>query len=585
MKKITRFLTLLLGLGLVAGGAVTFANHKDSKEAKADVVLEPNNMFSYIFNDDYNNQGNHLTLFVFEGTTPGFADNTNITEASSLSKIAINGETFASIGSGVAVSIWGGHNWFQVTYPTSYVHEGATLEFERGFVAGDAVLAGCRFVMNSNLKWVFDGFTDPVTATFNSIFNSDAWNTNQKVLLVYNGNTYLPKGKITNSSNIHNYDKYVTINGLPLSSYNGGSIQSWPEGGQNWIIINFPAVSTGDVLRIEKGMRFYTEVFGTMKFVFGETKWANVPLISDNDLIANNDVALFTTDDYDLTSDANSPLFSPSANIGALEGSFGFRFNYRIPTDKTSTPLLRLFGTDRWGGDALVYIYPNYGGQNKTIMAVGNPNSFDWTTYKDCPFAVDTDYLVEVYCIRTSDTSMVVLFVVNDEKLIWTSASIDLTGKTLGKGLTMSNAAGQEYYSAVEGTKELALERFVNGKMHMQDVSFGNRNDTDGCKGENGFYAEAKAYYNSLLTPSQRKEFASNSSYLLAKERLIAWGAANGETVSFDSTTGNLIVSSNKFLLPISENSNEILIITIVASVSIISFAMLVLLKKKKHSK
>ena len=111
-----------------------------------------------------------------------------------------------------------------------------------------------------------------------------------------------------------------------------------------------------------------------------------------------------------------------------------------------------------------------------------------------------------------------------------------------------------------------------------------SNNDTGMCLGENGYYANAKAFYNHFLTNNQKIAFATNNTYAQQRERFIAWGSANGETISFNSSTGDLISNSlnvSIFNKGMSNNYIMLIVFTICGG-SLLSLLVFSLKKKKK---
>ena len=516
MRKSKIIFGVLFSSFLLMGACGALLQHKENKAVEVKADAAPNNMFGYIYNDSFNNQNNSLTLFVFEGTATGLSENYNIPDTN---KVKLNGVGLDSLGGSIAV--WGDHNWVQVSYPTSSVYNGATLEIESGLTAGDAVFSGCKFTMDSTLKWSFDGFNDSATATYQSIPYA-AYNTNAQLLIQFSGGGKLGGDKVTNAHDIVNYDKYVTINGIPFSSLSGAEIRTWSSN-QPWLWLRFPAASNGDVLRIERGMRFYSEVFDLMTFVFDGSAWVKKSMASDDPDVVDSDYKIFTISDYNFA--VNDPagfmFYSSNNYVDAMSDSFCFCVNVR-KTDLSTNMVLRFAGTDIYGSGAIIKIDVNFS-SNAYLTFNG---TIDWSTNISPVWETNVDYLVEVYAIRTSNTSCAVLFA-RDGEIIWKSTQ-DATGLTFNNYFTTTGTANTASdYSSPASTVSMALNRFGVRKLSANKVGFDDNRETGACLTS---YAGAKAYYNSYLTQPQKTAFANNAEYAQLKARLVAWAAANGET-------------------------------------------------------
>ena len=87
-----------------------------------------------------------------------------------------------------------------------------------------------------------------------------------------------------------------------------------------------------------------------------------------------------------------------------------------------------------------------------------------------------------------------------------------------------------------------------------------------------------------LAAVAMMKEFASSASYANHRARFIAWGAANGESVSFNGSTGDLIVASNANMLSaIVEDKSALIIVVISSFVTVTALLYILVLKKRKQ--
>ena len=80
--------------------------------------------------------------------------------------------------------------------------------------------------------------------------------------------------------------------------------------------------------------------------------------------------------------------------------------------------------------------------------------------------------------------------------------------------------------------------------------------------------------------------FASGIEYVNQRERFTAWATANGETITFDTTTGALTASRISNVIFFDKENSGIYFAIIVAVIATISAAgVFIMLKKKKHTK
>lgn len=611
MRKFTKFFALSLSLGLVAGGLVALANskaqNKNMIETRADsAFVEPNDVFDKIYSDDWNNttvsEGFNQVLLCFTGTPNGL-NNTSIYDNSILNRILINDVPLG--GDGSCVIPWGsGQNWFRIAYPVSKVSsgEGCILEIKNGTTIGDSVILGFTLRLNSNLKWEFNSttswageyvFTDPVNATYSKIYSDDFNNGTHatgynRLMIVYTGSAHNHSTAITSLLELKRYDGYVQIDGTPLSEYQDGSTQIAPWNGQLWIQLIYPAsaVSVGSVLTINEGCKIGDAVFAKMVFRLNSSdKWEKVALIEDDELVKNNDYMLFTPSDLGLSLQNDTIPFY--GDLGTtFQDSFAFQFNVNIPSADVATTTSKIYmgSTDNFGTSPMFVLYLNDGTYNFGMFFNG---AFDWNTYNKFPsWEGDVTHLVEFYAIKTDSTHMSFLLGV-DGALIWkTSADIssaNFNGHTFLSFNNSGSTKSKDIYSNAP-TAEKALNRFAKNKLASESVAFDNNNDTGACRGENGSYAKAKAFYNNYLNAAQRKAFASEARYEQLRARMVAWGVANGENISFNASTGDLVLNANRISLFKNDESRKVAIISIIAIALGISVTFFFVLKKKQEN-
>ena len=290
----------------------------------------------------------------------------------------------------------------------------------------------------------------------------------------------------------------------------------------------------------------------------------------------------FTISDYPfaVNSAAGYVIYSGSNFVDAMSDSFCFRYIVNIPEGQlSSTASLCFASTDLYGSNPIVGVIVNY--SSNTYLKFNN--SIDWTTNIFPVWTENVDHLVEIYFIRTSETTGNVLFGLDGE-LIWKSASQNFSGLTFNNFFTIrgtNNTAS--YYRSAADTTTKALNRFASQKLHSDDVGFDNTSDTGSCRGENGYYAKAKAFYNGFLTKNQKIAFATDGQYSQLRERMVAWGSVNGEAVSFNTTTGDLILNQNSLAVLVEDFNKNIPILVIIGIVFGVSFIFLIFLYTRKR--
>lgn len=609
MKTKNKIFALCLGASLLFAGLTgACLTHKTTaKEVRADP--EVNNNFDFIYSDAFNNVDNgssrKLVLLCWSGTFHGLAASTKINSETIGNKILVNGVAFSEFGANAFVQTYDAtNNWLYVMYPkTEVVSDGATLEIVAGLTVGDSVCGGVKFTLANGL-WART-FTNEINATFSSVYANDAYNNGsagtgyKQVLIQYTGaaaqsSTEVPA--IKNVKRLRNYDNYLTIGGATLASLADGSntgLESW-HSAQQWILIKYPesavAGGAGTLLVVNAGFTYGNVTLNKFALRLNSSdKWETAHLIEDDELVANGDYLLFTPSDFGLNLQNDSiPFYGDVGSI--FENSFAFQLDITIPAANISTTGMRIrFGaTNIYGSSPLFVLYLN-DSTAKFMLGVGSESNtdWDWNTYLTSPawWTGDVTHLIEFYAIKTDSTNMVFLLGVDGE-LIWKTSAhdisgLDYTGRTFFNLENKGSTKDKSYYASAP-TAEKALTRFGERKLKTNDIPFANNNDTGACRGGEGYYAQAKAFYNTYLTGNQRKEFATSSSYANHRARFIAWGAANGETISFNTTTGDLVLNSN-VINPIIIDSKNSYIVVIVSSLALLSLAAFIFFKKKQQ--
>jgi len=120
------------------------------------------------------------------------------------------------------------------------------------------------------------------------------------------------------------------------------------------------------------------------------------------------------------------------------------------------------------------------------------------------------------------------------------------------------------------------VDAFVADNMHMTDYT----EQLGWCKdSEHHYYSTAKAAFNDM-PEAERALFLEHSDYTAAKERLVAWAAANGEVVSGTSLASGSNISS---IAGDSTNTGMIVIVVLVSLIAIVG-ATIVLKKRKENN-
>ena len=168
-------------------------------------------------------------------------------------------------------------------------------------------------------------------------------------------------------------------------------------------------------------------------------------------------------------------------------------------------------------------------------------------------------------------------------------------------GYATSNvtAAGTEYYDVElfkysgseeedTGAAEFELVKtFVDTYMHMNDIAVSNTNDTGACRGSNGYYALAKAGWNTLVASysgdADDLKDIFEEKFPDAYARYLKWAEKNNDSNPWD---GNAAPSSSKGPIAPLENSNATITVVIVASlITMTMVAAYITLRKKKEVK
>lgn len=142
------------------------------------------------------------------------------------------------------------------------------------------------------------------------------------------------------------------------------------------------------------------------------------------------------------------------------------------------------------------------------------------------------------------------------------SGYLYLYGQYFDKDLTIT-------VTAVVQTNADKVQAFISGYMRM------SYNATGQC---NSYYGPAKEAFNNL-SDECRELFLTDATYSAAKERLIAWSIAKGDTLN--TTTNKLVAAARVTNLVTDTNSSLVLIII---AISVLGLASLGFILRKKHA-
>ena len=203
-------------------------------------------------------------------------------------------------------------------------------------------------------------------------------------------------------------------------------------------------------------------------------------------------------------------------------------------------------------------------------------------TYYGATISLDTDHIITFRSVLLDSTNIALEYLIDNVSMY--SYVTTYAAENVGHVLIFSiyeNAAGVKIFDA--DVNATALSRFARRQLHTDTIPFSDRTEGNACRGESGYYAKASSFYTSFLTKNQKVEFATNASYAQERERMVAWAAANGTSISFNPTSGEITPSNARAIFAINE-TNKRLAITIIVSSLLATGAMLYfLLRKKKH--
>ena len=198
--------------------------------------------------------------------------------------------------------------------------------------------------------------------------------------------------------------------------------------------------------------------------------------------------------------------------------------------------------------------------------------------------SLDTDHVITFRSILLDSTKIALEFLVDNVSIysyIGTYAA-ENTGRVLIFTL-YENAAGVKV-SDVDVNAQ-ALARFSKRQLHTDTIPTSDRTEGNACRGENGYYAKAASFYTNYLTKNQKVAFATNDAYEQERERMTAWAAANGTSISFNPTSGEIVPANalTVFGFDSSNKGSVVIIASIISAIGVMLFFFLFRKKKQEQ--
>ena len=397
-------------------------------------------------------------------------------------------------------------------------------------------------------------------------------------------------GAAANSTNVAAQiaDK-VTINGVAVSDISGGKI-SYDHGG-NYFWVHYSADSIlpteqypTTILEVKDGTLFESAILNGVKLAFDTDSnvWVDDDIIL-NDLVANGDYTLFTVDSTNFNSNGTFPYYT-ATSISQFEGhNFGVQFNVVANTESRCHFYIR-FGSAVAMNDYLeVCIDPSINHNLYLSKFNGTKGPINGVA-KSFSMETGVNYKFECYSIQDSETTVGVILAING-KIILNFKSLSISNPVnCGFFCIMQGTADDtsNTYSPCATTDAEAIARLGKKVLHTEDIPFSDNRETGACS---AYLAPAKSYYTNYLFKATKLAFISDAAYSQLKARLVAWGAANGEQITFNQWTGEIQVAALASPLTIiSKDNNVYLIVILVSVVAVSTLGAFILLKKRKHN-
>ena len=199
-------------------------------------------------------------------------------------------------------------------------------------------------------------------------------------------------------------------------------------------------------------------------------------------------------------------------------------------------------------------------------------------------FVKGNDYEGTMSTIRVKRGSSFTLPECSFTKQYYSFRAWDVLNTERAPGDTFTPSANTNIYALWSQSDAQKVEYFIGVKLHFDKdvIDINNNADTGACKGEEGYYAVAKTYYNSMSS-AVKTMFCENAEYANGRSRFIAWARANGEDLNL--ATHAIVSGSARGLDSARNNNTKALTIAIIAVTLVTSGSCLglIIFKKRRH--
>ena len=426
------------------------------------------------------------------------------------------------------------------------------------------------------------GFTNPSYTAIASGWNHGGYGGNA-VLLAFNQTL----GSAANTTNVAAQlaDK-VTINGVAIADISGGKISY--DHGNNYFWVHYSADSIlptaafpKTILEVKDGTLFQDAILNGVKLAFDTATnvWVDDDIVL-HDLVANGDYTLFTVEN--MASNSDFPFYTGSSIAQIEDHNFGVQFNVVANTDVRNHFYIR-FGTAVANNDYYeVCIDPNLN-NNLYISRLNGTGGPIEGTVKGFSMTTGVDYKFECYSIKDSATTANFVLAINGKIYINYKASI-ADPYACGFFCIMQGSGDKtaNTFSVCPTTNGEAIARFGKKVLHTDDIPFSDNTDTGNCL---NYYANAKAYYTNRLVRATKLLIANDATYVNIKNRLVAWAAANGETITLNMWTGEIEVQAANGMIAVINKNNAVVIVVVVSMMALSFLAVgMFYYRKRKHN-
>lgn len=433
----------------------------------------------------------------------------------------------------------------------------------------------------------FNGLTSFVNASYTAI--ASGWNHGgyggNAVLLTFNQTL----GSAASTTNVAAQiaDK-VTINGVAIADISGGKISYDHSNGYFWIhysadsilaTVEYPTT----ILEVKDGTLFESAILNGVKLAFDTSSniWVDDDIIL-NDLVMNSDYTLFTVDSSTMAGNGTFPYYTPASVSQFTDHNFGVQFNVVANTDSRNHFYIR-FGSALALNDYLeICIDPSI--NNNLYISHFNGGGMVNASVKSFSMVTGQNYKIEAYSIKDSETTVSVILAINGKMKFNMQAMSIADPVASGFFCIMQGTADDtsNTFSPCATTDAEAIERFGKRALHTEDIPFSDNSETGACS---AYLAPAKTYYTNYLYKATKLAFIGDAAYAQLKARLVAWGAANSEQITFNAWTGEIEVAALASPAAIiAKDNNVYLVIILVSIVTVSTLGAFLLLKKRKHN-